>query len=272
MKTPSSAYIANEESNQRKPAELYHFWRDGGEDWYYTDGDASVDFGGNTYTPATLSRGNARYNSTLEAQMLQIQASYLEDVTVDFLSINPVEILWVVVGKIHRDQSPLEVSVVFIGQIKTVLFKGKEASISCVGFEHFLKKTIPIWRYQVNCNHRVFDTKCALTKASYLTQTAITLSVTGLVLNSADFALETDGYFIGGEVIFGNESRTIIAHVGEDITLMYKFLTLVSTDTVDAYPGCDGRPETCRDKYSNILNFLGFPFIPTENPALRVSW
>jgi uncharacterized phage protein (TIGR02218 family) len=272
MKEVTQAYTDKEESNERKPVELYHIWRDGGENWYYTDGDVAVDFGGNTYEVATLSRGSVRYNSKLEAQTLKISASYLEAATVTFISINPVEILWVSVMKLHRDQVPLEASNVFVGQIKTVLFKGKLATADCVGFEHFLKKPIPVWRYQLNCNHRVFDDKCALTKSSYKTTTAITLDSTGLVLTSSAFGAQADGFFIGGEVTFGDESRTITAHVGNNVTLMYKFLLLASTDTVDAYPGCDGRAETCRDKYSNINNFLGFPFIPSENPALRVSW
>ena len=272
MKDASTELIAAEQANKRRPAELYHVWNAGGEHWYHTSGDVPVIYNTNTYSPATIARGSIRYNSQLEAQTLQVKASYLFDSTIDYISINPVQVLWVSVMKIQRDMSPLEVDVVFIGQIKTVSFKGVRATINCVGFEHFLKKTIPTWRYQLNCNHQVFDSMCALTKASYKTTTVITLNATGLTLTSADFGAEADGYFIGGEVIFGNESRTVIAHVGNDITLMYKFLELVTTDTVDAYPGCDGRAETCRDKYSNIVHFLGFPFIPEENPATRVSW
>lgn len=272
MTDPSADYIAEEESNQRKPVEIYHIWRDGGEDWYYTDGDVSITYDGNVYTPATLSRGSIRYNTQLEAQTLKITAAYLEDATVDFISINPVEILWVSVMKLHRDQSPLEAVVLFIGQIKTVAFKGVKATVNCVGFEHFLKKTIPFWRYQLTCNHDVFDSNCSLTKSSYLTSTSISLDATKTILTSTAFGAEDDGYFTGGEIVFGDESRAISDHTGDNITIVYRFLTLADGDTVSAYPGCDGRAETCRDKYSNILNFLGFPFIPVENPALRVDW
>ena len=53
---------------------------------------------------------------------------------------------------------------------------------------------------------------------------------------------------------------------------MYKMRELTTGQTVVAIPGCDGRAETCRDTFNNIVNYLGFPFIPAENPALRVSW
>ena len=89
MKDVTQAYIDKEESNERRPAELYHVWRNGGENWYYTDGDIDIPYDGNTYEAATLSRGSVRYNSQLEAQTLSISASYLQDATIGFLSINP---------------------------------------------------------------------------------------------------------------------------------------------------------------------------------------
>ena len=39
----------------------------------------------------------------------------------------------------------------------------------------------------------------------------------------------------------------------------------------DVFPivaGCDKSTETCREKFSNLLNFQGFPFIPGEDSAL----
>jgi len=272
MKTPSADYITAEESSERKPVELYHIWRDGGEHWRHTSGDVSVTYDGNSYTPATLERSQVKYNSQLDVTTMQVKTSSLLDPAIDYITINPIEILWISVMKLHREQSPLEADVVFVGQIKDVSFKGVQASVNCVGFEHFLKKTIPAWRYQLTCNHQVFDTMCALTKASYKTTETITMDATKTILTGTAFGLEDDGYFTGGEVVFGDESRAITAHVGTAITIMYKFVELVDTDSVDAYPGCDGRAETCRDKYSNILNFLGFPFIPVENPAIRVDW
>lgn len=36
-------------------------------------------------------------------------------------------------------------------------------------------------------------------------------------------------------------------------------------DSVRLEAGCDKRPDTCRVKFSNLLNFRGFPFIPGED-------
>ena len=178
----------------------------------------------------------------------------------------------------EEEEAPLappiitEASVIFVGQIKNVSFQGVAASVNCVGFEHFLKQTIPKWRYQLTCNHMIFDSKCTKAEADYKTTTTVTLDSTGTELISADFDALEDGYFTGGKVVFGDEARTIVNHVGSVVTLIYKMKGLEDNDSVDAYPGCDGRIETCKDKFDNLINFLGFPFIPEENPALRVSW
>lgn len=272
MKDASAAYIAKEEATQRQPAELYHFWRDGGEHWRYTSGDVTVSYDGHDYTPATLERSLVTYNSQLEVTELEIQAGYVENPVLEFISVNPVEILWVSVMKLHRDQDPIEVDVVFLGQIRNVPFKGASANIQCVGFEHFLRQTVPSWRYQLTCNHLIFDSKCTLLEADYKLTTTVTLDSTKTQLTDAAFSGEADGYYTGGKVVFGVEPRTIVAHVGSVVTLMYKFKELEDNDSIDAYPGCDGRIETCRDKFGNVVNHLGFSFIPVENPALRVSW
>ena len=271
MKDVSVDYIANEEADQRKPSELYHIWRDGGEHWYYTSGDITVTYDSEDYVPATLERSQVKYDSQLEVVTMIIKAAYVNDAVFEYIAINPVEILWISVMKIHRDQVPLEVDVVFIGQIKNVSFKGVQANINCVGFEQFLKQTVPRWRYQLTCNHTLFDDKCSLTKTEYKIDATVTLDVTETILSSATFALQEDGYFIGGEVVFGIEKRTIVAHTGTDITLMYKMKNLFDGDIVEAYPGCDRRLETCRDKFDNIVNSLAPGlFIPTENPAMRI--
>lgn len=273
MKNVSAAYIAKEEASQRKPVEIYKIWRmDEATFWYYTSGDVDIDFDGETYVSENLQRGRSKYDSNLEVTTMEIKTQFENVPTNGFLSVNPIEILWIQIMKLHREQSPLEADVVFIGQIKSVSFKGVDANVECVGFEHFLKKTIPTWRYQLTCNHQVFNTHCGLDEDDFKETGTVTLDATKTILTGAIFALEDDGHWIGGRVKFGVESRTIVAHIGTQVTIMYKMIELEDNDSVDAFPGCDQRAETCRDKYDNILFFLGMKDIPIENPATRVTW
>ena len=282
MKVTSEEYVSKEESTQRRPAELYHIWRDGGEHWYYTSGDVAVLFdngdgnGVKNYVPATLKRSLVRYNAQLEVTTFSIDAGYLENPVLEFIAINPIEIIWVSVMKLHRDMIPLEASVVVVGQIKNVTFKGNMAKIDCVGFEHFLKLPIPFWRYQTTCNYRVFDSHCKINREAkdeednYIWKVVVTITlVDKIILTNTIFDDYDDGYFTFGTVEFGDEKRMISSHAGNQITMAYPMRNLISGSEVNVYPGCDGKPETCRDKFANVDNSLWFPFIPEENPAIR---
>ena len=271
MKDVTPEYIAKEEAAQRKPVELYHIWHDGGANWYYTSGDVPVNYNGADYVPAPIERDHTAYSSVLEVSTMKVRVAFIEEPAVEFIAMNPVEILWISIMKLFRDQDPLEADVVFLGQIKNVSFKGVTAEVVCVGFEHFLKKVVPRLRYINTCNHSLFDPGCGLTKNDYKIETSVTIyDATACSLTSDAFGGYADNYFIRGEVIFGSESRTIVDQNDLTVTMAYRMRELVSGNSVSVYPGCDGRIETCQDKFSNTDHFLGFPYIPLDNPARRI--
>ena len=268
MKIVSDDYIAKEEASERKPVDIYKIWRaDESQYWYYTSGDAPITYSGVEYTPATLERSDVSYDQKLDITSMTIKASYLATPLLEYIEQNPVKSIWVFINRVFIDQSPTEASSVFMGQIKDVSFKGVEAKITCVGFEYFLNMAIPSWRYQLTCNLKLYDDKCKVVKDNYKINTSGTLDSSKTTLTSTDFGLKDNGYFTGGTVEFENATRTIIAHSGNTITMVYKIVDLEDYDTVDVYPGCDKRLETCGDNYDNYINFMGTPFIPVDDPA-----
>jgi hypothetical protein len=67
--------------------------------------------------------------------------------------------------------------------------------------------------------------------------------------------------------------RYIIDHSGTQLTLIVPLSDLtedVNDSSGDAlvalYPGCDHTRETCKDKFDNLANYGGFPWIPSKNP------
>lgn len=274
MKDVTDAYISKETAAERQPVELYHIWHiETDQHWRYTSGDIAVTFGGHVYNPATIKRGPVIYSSDLEVSSLTVDVARMTTPFSVFVAQNPVEILWIQVSRLFRDQDPLEAGVIFIGQIKSVSIKGLATKLHCVGFESYLRQSVPVERYQAQCNWTVFDlnnpkiNKCKLNKNSYKLTTTVTVSSNGLELTSADFALQADGYYQLGYIYFEGHRRSITAHVGSLVTLRFAFADLESSDGVDAYPGCDGSLVTCRDKFNNVVNNGGFPYIPLDNPT-----
>jgi uncharacterized phage protein (TIGR02218 family) len=46
--------------------------------------------------------------------------------------------------------------------------------------------------------------------------------------------------------------------------------TVAPADTIRLEPGCDRTARTCRDRFANIANFRGFPFIPGEDWLMAI--
>ena len=72
-----------------------------------------------------------------------------------------------------------------------------------------------------------------------------------------------------GKAVTLTETKTIVGNSGGDFTVRFRFVELEVGDTVTVYAGCNKSVSTCRDKFNNLDNFLGFPYTPTESSVLR---
>lgn len=270
MKTESAEYIEKDEKETRLPVELYHIWNDAGTHWRYTSGDSTIIFETETYLPATIKRGPIEYNEQIESTKVNIQINYIAQPAIQYLATNPVEITWVQVLKLFRDSVPYSASSLFIGTIKNVSFQGLEANSECTGFEQFLKRGIPRFRYQPSCNYFLYDSFCTIDKTNFqLDTTVTTIDSTGLTITNSDFALEADDFYSLGYLVFGNHKRMIIYHIGDTIKIRYPITELIATDSITVFAGCNKTPEICLSKFNNKDNFGGEPYVPIDNP---VTW
>lgn len=267
MKDHTNEYIREEQQKKRKPTELYHLWRDGGEHWRYTSADFTITYDSNDYEPAYIGRGSAKYDSEFEVSTMRVNMGYVEDPVLEYIAQNPVELVWVQILRWYA-ATPTEPSVVFIGQVKNVAFEGNEAALTCVGFEHYLQQRIPKYRFQTGCNNDLFDSFCEVVKTGYATNTTVTaVDSAGVVLTSTDFGLQDNGYFTRGYIKWGDYYRMIVHHEGDNITIRFNMPDFAAGQTVDAYAGCDRQLTTCVEKFNNKDNFFGHPWIPLDNPS-----
>jgi len=270
-KSQTQEYINKEEATLRKPVELYHIWEVSNDivqnHYRYTSGDIDVVFNGNTYTRAAIERDAVSYDSKLEVSTLNIRAIPLSTPTIQFLARNPLGIFWIEVMKLFRDQTPYEANVLFLGQIKNISFQGLEANIECTGFEQYLNRSIPIYRYQTSCNHQLYSTKCSIDKTLWaMNATLIDLRDDGKQLTSLAFSTKDDDYFKYGYIELGSYTRMITYHTGSVVKIRYNIPGLANGNTITAYAGCDLTIDTCYGKFNNVDNFFGFPYIPVDKP------
>jgi uncharacterized phage protein (TIGR02218 family) len=275
--TVSAEYTAQEVATERKPAELYHIWTIY-NDWYYTNIDTPIEYGGNIYVPAVLVRGSLEKDSQLNATKLTVSFAYLQKPAVDYIAQSSVDLTWISIMRVFQDQDPIEASVIFIGHIRDITFQGQQGQVTCVGFEYYLTQPLPKYRYQPQCNWKLFDARCTLIKLDASVYYPVK-SISGDKLSfevGKDMNYDPQVYF-GGEVwrttlvdgISQTEKRMISWALINTFGIRFKFRDLVVGDSLLVFPGCDGTIGRCITTYNNIDNFGGFSTIPLDNP---VTW
>ncbi len=161
---------------------------------------------------------------------------------------------------------------VFRGNIsKGVEFDRGLVKIAVTSLLDVLKTEVPRLIYQEQCNHKLFDARCSLTKADYEeTDTAGGSSTNTRIYSSVfDFSAHASGYWVQGELqaTSGDNngvSRAIRIHADGyvDLYKAFDFDVDPGVDTFKAYPGCDKYSSTCDTRFGNHINFFGFTEIP----------
>lgn len=136
--------------------------------------------------------------------------------------------------------------------------------------------------YQRACSALLGDAQCRvdLTLPGYVEEREVEAVDGGRVLRWADFPGFDDRWFERGRlVVLTGAAAGLVAVVKNDrlsgrareVELWQALRAdLRAGDVVRLEAGCDKRPETCRLKFANFLNFRGFPHVPGEDWLLAV--
>jgi hypothetical protein len=250
------------------PVEVYRFTGTF-KNYYYTSAERTVTVNGQAYTVALIKR-NAITAGTQEDDNLQIELEmpYDLELAVDYAFQIAPPALVLEVLRYHEGTNPASDWIVY--------WKGPVTSWSVEGhiakalvpsiFSVILKGEIPSVYYHNPCNHRLYDTRCSLVASSFKQDTTI-VAVDNSTIEVADDGY-ADSYLKAGEIVnvTRGERRLIVDNIADVLTIAYPFANAQVGDSVTLYVGCDHSFSTCKNKFSNSINYGGFPFVPTDNP------
>ncbi|MEN6445556.1 MAG: phage BR0599 family protein [Candidatus Cloacimonas sp.] len=271
MKTITSTYEAQETAVANRGAELYRVFNDSGDIGYYTDASIAIVYSGRTYLPASIKRSSLEFDSSIGVSKMKVQFVWSDTAITGFISQNPVEIIWIEVLRTYLDLNPIEINTIFIGQIKNVAFQGIQAEAECISLEFYLNVGIPDKSYQRLCNHFLYDIGCTVLTATYRTTATVSgFGATSNIVYCSNMVPKEANYYTHGYIEARGTTRMIVAYEvnADHFTLIYPIPTLIVGDSINILPGCDRTGKTCLDKFDNMINFLGFEYIPFDNPTL----
>ena len=264
-------YSSNLAASQQEGTPSFYEFLSAGEYFRATSWSEELTFLAETYAPISIKRGSIAYDNEFGSVRTTINA-LLNDKFLVYIAEAPIEPVYVTIYcAISSDLT--DYRTLFKGEVMSYSTTNNEVTMDCEAGSRRLRQRFPRVVSQAFCNNDLFDSTCGLNESSWRV-TATIDAISGKSIQSSTFASYANDYFKGGRIQFGNDHRLITAHTTNTITLHHAFRsTLEAGDTVYAYPGCDGDPDTCKTKFNNYspsptTGFLGMPLIPSHNPTV----
>ena len=168
-------------------------------------------------------------------------------------------------------QNPEAREVIFRGTLGEIERAGATFRAELRGLTEALNR--PVGRlYQRQCSARLGDTACGVDLDAIAREgTVVTVDGAALIVSEVDG--DEGAYAFGSVEVLDGEAAGLRGQVRADLTavdgrrveLWDRLRGLAAGDRVRVFPGCDRRAESCRDRFSNMVNFRGCPHLPTED-------
>jgi uncharacterized phage protein (TIGR02218 family) len=246
-----------------KPYELFLF-QGTGLSVPLTSADAPISYLGNTYVPASIERAEVDQSSEVTSGTIKIFLPKDHPLAQMFIPYLPVSPISVIVYGSHYTDLDGETVALFTGTVASARFTD-QCELTCTSSQYLLQRKIPKQLYQSQCAHVFGDAGCTVNLADHTYDGEVSaIDATGTVLTVPGFASLPDS-LTNGYLAFAGNLRMIVAHAGEQVTLLSPIVGLEVGSSVAGTAGCALTFAACA-VYKNIANFLGFDLIPEVNP------
>lgn len=278
ISTPLKTHLAGEVTTV---CTIWQIARRDGTVFYFTDHDADIVFAGHTHMAAIgYTRTAIAADTVMTVNNSQVQGIFDSDALTaedlraglfDFAEVRLSLVNWadLTMGELQLQRG-------FLGEISAMpsgIFSGQ-----LNGLLQMLQKNIgrifgPL------CDADLGDARCAIDLVGGGWQKNATVTA---VADAQHFTItvseprDVDGWFVDGVVTWAsglNAGRAIeVKGWTQSTSAVQLFLPMPRPvqigDTLTIYPGCNKDVPDCRDKFDNIVNHRGFPYVPGVDALL----
>lgn len=164
------------------------------------------------------------------------------------------------------------------------LFQGNVSDISTADAAHaemdvksrkeLLNIPMPYRTYQPSCDWQLYGPGCGLSASSFVVAGTLSAGSGQLLLNTN--LTKPDQYFDQGYIVFTSGANSGVKRAirqyknasGQILLFVSLPNTVANGDGFNAYPGCDKTQATCTNKFFNLANFPGAPYVPIPESAV----
>ena len=218
------------------------------------------------YQPTSISRDKIRQGEQLRKDKITITVPRGHALGAEFVNIAPETSTSVTIRRNHRLLDVEMAKVIWKGRVIGAEPRGERIEIACESIYTSMRRIGPRYRAELICQHMLYSAECGANQPEKRVDGDIDAMISPTTVQISQAAGYADGWFSGGILDHGSNSRYIMSHSGDTIKLSRPLPGLAAGESVAIYPGCDRIITTCRDKFNNKDNFLAFPWFPEKNP------
>lgn len=261
-----------------RPVCLYDFmW--GNTAYRYTSADRAIQYpyvdgdpeNGNWYQPIAISDNG--FTQGTDAQDFVVTLPRNNPLVDLFRSTSPSTKIVMTCRRFHKDDPDNQATVYWTGTVGNV--RGTDAvtaEVLGLPITKTLRRTGLRACWEVGCIHALYDGGCKADKELFKTVATIT------ALTGTTVTLDTLGAFPGDNYIGGYleweatdegtiDRRAIEGYAGgTTLTILTTTDRLVVGQGVSIFLGCNLTTETCKNRFDNLENYGGFPFMAKKSP------
>lgn len=235
----------------------------------YTNGDRAVTIGADTYLPLPITRSGIRDSVERQKNVLSITLPIGTDVTAWWRPHPPSTRVGVTWLGVHKGDAG--VAVEWTGRVVAPKFTDTQLILNCEQGKTSARSRGLGLRWTRGCPLPLYSQGvglCNVDKALHAVPATLTDAL-GTTITAAAFGaapLSLKGGFVTWARADGEpEFRTIMAHTGTSVVLMYGAEDLAAGLVLTAYPGCPHDPAGCAS-FANEDNYGGEIWMPGKTP------
>lgn len=259
------SFASAENARQTQPIECLTFAQ-GNDAWFYTTHDVDITRVGVTYRAALVERDS--FNQSDEGDQssvtvrLEINLPLAQHLITKGLRSTRGPMMFRLILT-HLDDTNIYVP--FVGRCTFLNKLSTHVELTIESERSLFKQRILHVTGGNQCNHILYGVNCAVDKTLFATDVTID-DVSGRTITVSTGGSLADEQLAGGYLEVGPDQFFIEHNTG----LVLTSIGNVTPDIIGlagvAYDGCDRSYNTCRDKFSNVRRYGGFPLFPVNNP------
>jgi len=263
---------ANYETSEAsgRPIEFYEF-QNGSLYWRYTSSDETLVWSSTNWTPENIQRSQIVLSQEGMKNQLKLTVPRDFPPAQQYRQLIPLYETTLTIRRLHRDDPDEEAIIIWIGKIFDVTWPGGKgaATVTCEPDISSLKSEALRGRWQIRCNHTIYDEFCKLefvSNSDAFSIGALSTNKLQITLPGIGAATPESGYWRGGLLRFGTNQFNMITAQSGDVITVWRYMPDISVgDAVLVAPGCQNLKTHCINRFNNYNNYLGAPDVPLKD-------